>query len=369
MQLKDGCDVTRHSGVATAGLVLLAIGLAFQAAPGMAQDTFSLPAGTPSPTNRPAGPVDSDAPIVVPRPSASSTGAPAPPQATTPAKPPPRPSRVTRPEPATARPQPAPMVTASPAAVAPEPSATAAELPSKAPAAAPAVAADSKSDWVAFAMGALFGALVLLAAVGGLLWRRRERHLSAPASPIKPAPAPAPKAAPPPRPQPQAQPATDALQITLRARRLDASLVATTLAYDLRITNHGPATLNALAIEGDMVAAHASLPVEQQIANPANRLELRHALLELAPGASAEFTGELRLPLAAITPIKAGNSAYFVPLARLRLAAVEADSQPLVLAQTFVIGELPEAPNAALRPFRLDLGPRTFTRLGQRLVD
>jgi len=33
-----------------------------------------------------------------------------------------------------------------------------------------------------------------------------------------------------------------------------------------------------------------------------------------------------------------------------------------------LVGELPEAPGAALRPFRLDLGPRTYSRLGQRAV-
>lgn len=158
------------------------------------------------------------------------------------------------------------------------------------------------------------------------------------------------------------------LDIALEARRLDASLMATTLAYQLTLTNHGPAPLSALAIEGDMVAAHSSLPVEQQIANPDQKLELRHALVELAPGASAEFKGEMRLPLTAITPIRAGNAAYFVPLARLRVEAAQVANESLVVAQTFVIGELPEQPGGALRPFRLDLGPRTFGKLGQRAV-
>lgn len=149
---------------------------------------------------------------------------------------------------------------------------------------------------------------------------------------------------------------------------MSASLMATTLNYRLVLTNRGTQPLSGLAVEGDMVSAHSSLPAEQQIANHDHRLELRHALPELAPGESAEFTGDFRLPLSAVTPIRAGDAALFVPLARLRVEASMASGGPLVRAQTFVVGELPEIPGAALRPFRLDLGPRTYSRIGQRAV-
>ncbi len=154
----------------------------------------------------------------------------------------------------------------------------------------------------------------------------------------------------------------------LEARRLDASLMATTLLYRLVVRNEGAEPLTALAIEGDMVSAHASLPPEQQIANPDQRMELRHALVSLAPGESAEFTGDMRLPLTAITPIRAGEAAYFVPLVRIRVEGAGSTPDPLVAAQTFVIGEVAD-PNSALRPFRLDLGPRSYARLSQRQVD
>ena len=149
---------------------------------------------------------------------------------------------------------------------------------------------------------------------------------------------------------------------------MTASLMATTLSYTLRLTNQTAQPLSALAVEGDMVSAHASLPPERQIAGSQQRLEPRHALITLAPGESAEFTGDFRLPLTAITPIRAGDAAYFVPLARLRVEAVVPSGAQLVEVQTFVVGELPENPGAALRPFRLDLGPRTYSRLGQRAV-
>ena len=149
---------------------------------------------------------------------------------------------------------------------------------------------------------------------------------------------------------------------------MSASLMATTLSYALTLTNTTDQPLTALAVEGDMIAAHGSLPADQQIAGDSQRLELRHALVTLAPGESAEFTGDFRLPLATLVPIRAGDAALFVPLARLRIEASTAAGIPLVQVQTWVVGELPEQPGAALRPFRLDLGPRTYSRIGQRTV-
>ena len=345
--------------------------------PAAAQEVFTLPPGTASPTARPPGPVDSDSPVVGP----SQTSAPQTAPAATPAtsssppraaiRPAARPTAAARPT-GTATPVANPLarpgVPASAAATAlPAATPAAAPAPSTAAPAAPTPASAPASEWAAFATGALVGALALLALVGGLIWRRRKAGAAAPVEfepPIVPAPRPEPDPAPADTPAPQ----PSGLEITLEARRLDASLLATTLTYQLRLTNSGKTPLSALAIEGDMVAAHATLPVDQQIANPDQKLELRHALIELAPGDSAEFKGELRLPLTAITPIRAGTAAYFVPLARLRVEAAQAGNAQLVIAQTFVIGDLPDQPGGALRPFRLDLGPRTYGKLGQRAV-
>lgn len=382
--------MTKGSGARLAGLMVAALALA---APAAAQDVFSLPPGTSSPTARPPGPVDSDNPVI--RPRASQTAAPRPtatPSATpaataTPASAPARPvvrqTATPRAAPGTTAPATNPLTlpvtnTPDPAAALPDALPTVATPPVSA--ATPAAEPASTSDWAAFATGALVGALALLALVGGLLWRRRktgaelavefEPPIVPPAAPPAPEPEPEPEPVPVPIPAPEPVPvaAPPGLQVALEARRLDASLVATTLAYQLRLTNHGATALSALTIEGDMVAAHSSLPVEQQIASIGQKLELRHSLAELAPGESAEFRGELRLPLTAITPIRAGNAAYFVPLARLRMQAAQGADDSLIVAQTFVIGELPDQPGGALRPFRLDLGPRTFGKLGQRAV-
>lgn len=343
------------------------------------------------------GPVDSDVPVVrgpAPRPSPTQQAVPiatpssAPstiaPRTAAPVAAPPRATRADQPAPVRTSQPPitggeafgfpplttsAPDVTASPtSAVTPPPA-----ILTPAPDGPAPLPTDWRSYWP-FAAAVL---VLLLAWIIALAWRRR--HTDDPVfefeRPVVKDPAPQPL---PIDVQPAEPPAVEAeapirlpqgIAITLEARRLSASLMATTLSYRLTLTNRTGQPLSALAIEGDMIAAHASLPPERQIASSAQRLELRHALVSLAPGDSAEFSGDLRLPLSAITPIRAGDAAYFVPLARLRIEASTAAGIPLVEAQTFVIGELAERPGAPLRPFRLDLGPRNYQNIGQRAVN
>lgn len=401
-------------GAAARALVLTAL-LVPAALAAQSVNDYRLPGATPTPgPTRVQGPVDNDVPVVrgpQPQPSVSPgtapTPSPAPGAAATPAagdaaapaSPRPRaasPSRNPATNPAAHPvlvPVAAPSATPSTGPALPTgvpASETGAALPDNVPAtpAVPAAASPSAlPDWLPWASGGAIG-LVLGLLVALMLRRRAARPLevdfeppvvrepapvaeAAPpaalttASEPRPQPAPAPVPAP---PQPQAAP-PEGLTIALEARRMSASLMATTLSYRLVVTNHGAEPLSALAVEGDMVSAHASLPPDQQIANGGQRLELRHALVALAPGESAEFTGDFRLPLAAVTPIRSGDAAYFVPLARLRVEAATPGGQSLICAQTFVVGEQTDVPDAALRPFRLDLGPRTYSRIGQRPVN
>ena len=399
-----GQTPTRSSMAALlAGPVLLlgAVPLAAQSA-----SDYRLPGATASPTSRAAGPVDPTDPSTLPRARPSAAPSSPPPVAASPAPTPsaspapraaapvPRASATPRPMPiraaaptlmppvpAQASPQPAPIGPPPPSAAASEavplPAPT---LPAIMPTPQANPAPDAAFDWRLWAAA---GA-ALLAAIGAwLLWRRRGRAEEIEFEPpVVPAPEPQPepepvqaaqppRPAPPPAPAPPAVPAAPAasgLTLTLEARRLTASLMATTLSYTLRLTNTAATPLADVAVEGDLVSAHSSLPVERQIASDAHRLELRHAAVSLAPGESVEFTGDMRLPLDQITPIRAGDAAYFVPLARFRIESGGAGAAAQVQVQTYVIGDLPEQDGAALRPFRLDLGPRTYSRIGQRAV-
>lgn len=398
---------TGRSMTAT-GAVALALLLGPAMAAAQSVDGYRLPGATVRPVQGAQGPVDRDNPVVTtaatprptPTPSAAPTPTPAAPSQQPGAQPTGGTSATPRPAPAATRqaapqastpsnaapaqpqavPLPLPGGTAAPAASDTFPSALpTADLPAAAPVTAPAPAA---SGWY---WPWLAGAAVLLAALFAALWWRKRR-VEAPLAitfepPVVPskapeaqAPAATPVAEPAPRSDPLPQPRLSAapvggLTIELESRRMNASLMATTLSYVLRITNHGDRALSGLAIAGDMIAAHASLPPEAQIASERQRLEHRHALPALAPGESTEVSGDFRLPLTAINPIRAGSAAYFVPLARLRVEAAQDGAAPLVRVQTWVIGELPEAEGAALKPFRLDLGPRTYSRIGQRAVN
>jgi hypothetical protein len=382
-----------------------ALALALAAAPLSAQSVsdYRLPEARPSESNtRAQGPVDADNPLArqpVVRPSASAAPTPTPAQSgpaanpvvteqapvatPTPRQPAPvRRSAVSRPaatpiEDATDSVLSAVTEVASPVATEPAPSFSS-TLPQIESAPAPQTALP---PWL---LPAALGALATALAFAVARWWRMRKAVPAitfeppraePASaPLPPTPRPeAAKPSPPPQPvaaaAPAAAPQSSPLTVSIEARRLTASLMATTLAYRITLSNRSGQPLSALAIEGDMIAAHASLPPDQQIASAAQALALCHALVELAPGESAEFTGEFRLPLAAITPIRSGDAAWFVPLARLRVAASTATGTPLVVAQTFVVGEDLRAAGGTLKPFRLDLGPRTYSQLGQRAVN
>lgn len=405
----------RIIGAAALMLALAPAPLAAQSAP-----DFSLPGSRPTTNPRAQGPVDPDHPVVrtAPRPTPSAAPPPVVPAPTPTASAPAnavlrgpsgtlvgtRPAAAANQRPTTPAPRPS---TAAPTAGQPGAANPAAATGPAIPAPGPVTSTDASAIPVpgavptdSFALPSsaeavpsgqpgwywpwIAGVAALLAFLFGLLWWRLRKPKVAlleferpevpqpkPESAPEPEPAvAAPEPAPAPvLPEPQLAAAAPGLVVALEARRMNASLVATTLSYVVKLTNTTDQPLSALAVEGDMIAAHASLPTEKQIAHQGQRLELRHALVTLEPGESAEFSGDFRLPLSTLVPIRSGNAAFFVPLARLRVEASTPTGAPLVKVQTWVVGELPDQPGAQLRPFRLDLGPRTYSRVGQRAVN
>jgi hypothetical protein len=178
-----------------------------------------------------------------------------------------------------------------------------------------------------------------------------------------------------PRPRPDAPvepPGADAagepgLALSLQATRMSATLVNAVLSYRLVVSNRGAEPLHEVTVAGDMIAAHASRPAEELLGPVGVALPELHRIGALAPGDSAQVAGDIRLPLTAITPIRRGEAALFVPLARLRARGFAADGEAVEGGGTFLVGQEP-ATNARLQPFRLDLGPRNYSRLGQHLL-
>ena len=393
------------------------------ASPSLAQDSlpsvsdYRLPSGTSTPRVQPQGPVDPENPEASPprtvRP-AEPAPEPAPEPAAAPSRrasaspstsptPAARPSTSARPAAAQASPQatasrasapsPAAPRPASPAAVAPAPAASASAPPS-----APVIewrvhsAADKAAGGQSWWQSPWLAGLAFLGGVGLVLllqavWRRRRgQHAASSRDAIEvsppPVPSPVPKpeldllsvmAEPPTTPAPSAaapRPAlnllVNPLEVELAARRMSATLMNAVLHYELIVRNTGSAEIGPVTIGGDMIGAHASLPDRAQLELSGQQIVPLHRLARLAAGESATLAGEFKLSLADITPIRSGNAALFIPLARFRVEAARPGAPPLVANSAFVIGEDQDRPGTALRPFRLDLGPRLYSRLGQR---
>ena len=142
--------------------------------------------------------------------------------------------------------------------------------------------------------------------------------------------------------------------------RLSLTLMNATLAYRLAVTNRSGSPVEGLQITADMISAHASMSREEQLSGPASAAATTQQIDHLEPGESRIVQGEFRLPFPQIVPIRQGNAALLMPLARFRLAS--GDAAPLV--RTFVVGQ--PGSGAGLQPFRLDLGPRVYPKLAQR---
>ena len=98
---------------------------------------------------------------------------------------------------------------------------------------------------------------------------------------------------------------------------------------------------------------------EEQLSGPGNGAPTVQRIERIEPGESRIVAGEFRVPFSEIVPIRQGNAALLLPLARFRLEATGA--KPLV--RTFVVGQPGVGSN--LQPFRLDLGPRVYPKLAQ----
>lgn len=181
----------------------------------------------------------------------------------------------------------------------------------------------------------------------------------APAAPAPAAPAPA---------MPAAAAATSAppepLELAIEARRMSLSLMNASCAYRVALRNSGTATIRDLIIGGDLVSAHASLPPDAQRADAARPLPELHRIATLEPGESFELTGELRLPLSSVVPIRREAAAFFVPLARWRVTAGEGLKAAVI--RTLIVGMRPQTNGGLLQPFRIDLGPRSYSEIAQR---
>ena len=343
---------------------------------------------TPAPEPTVVGPVDPDTPTVRPRTEPAIVLPPAQtqPSPTATATAPPATSSATTPRPGGSLTQPG--LRTAPATSdgrAPSADGFAQPLPAPPSAAPPASATQpttlpgayqrrdldlvARSGGIGLWLGLATLALLLLGG-GWMAWSRHFRHRArALPAPVVERPRVAPAARTPAavEPQPLAPAAAGGLHLALQATRMSATLVNTTLSYRLAVTNRGPQPLRDVRIAGDMISAHTSRSTSELLGSGAATLPELHRIATLAPGESVTLGGDIRLPLVSITPIRRGDAALFVPLARLRAHALDPAGATIEGGGTFLVGQEPGA-SKRLQPFRLDLGPRNYSRLGQHLL-
>jgi len=247
---------------------------------------------------------------------------------------------------------------------------------------------DSGLPWLLIVLVAL-----VIALAGGAFawWRRREgpAAVSVPQierpAPVKRSPAatnPGPvqaatpaatvadpsKVAPLPSPPKPAAVAFDngPLHVAFEVRDITATLMTVTLNYRITVSNRGRETLTELLVGGVMEAARGDVAIERQLEPPLGKLPAAHNSKNLEPGAVIELTGEFRVPLAQLNPIRRGEQALFVPIVRLRAAAASDGNDPVIAQQSTLLGRADQGPE--LVPIRLDQGPRVYRHIGQRLV-
>lgn len=160
------------------------------------------------------------------------------------------------------------------------------------------------------------------------------------------------------------------LELAFEPQSLTMALVNARLAYRLSLKNLTDAAVGPVSIACDIISAHSSLSVEEQLLpGRGEMLEPKHEIPSLVPGETVSLMSELQLPITAILPIRSGNASLFVPLVRFRITAPDSDGPPLVGTRIFVIGERPGQVGRRLKPIRVDLGPRTFSRIDQREIE
>lgn len=347
-----------------------AVPLAAQSAPG----GFSLPQPTPTPTPAPAGPADERAGVVIPprsvtpapritpapvltdeaisSPSPTSSAAPrprqpqptarpaiAPPPATSTASPTPTATPLATEEPGPGFPALDQPVTPIPL---PDPSASPAPLP---PADAPSDALwASAFDWRWLAAGAALLAS-LLGAV--LLWRRRKPKLLRLAAALQAQDA-------------DEEPAVPRIDLSLEIPGATRSVMMFTLRYRLTLANRTERAVNDLSVAVQLACAQRG----SSNAAPVAAAPGSQPLERIGPHQSRSISGEVQLPLTAVTPILHGKTALFIPLLHV---TIEGEGQQ-ALAKSFVIGT-PSGGEGRVQPIVLAGPPGALPPLAARAID
>ena len=351
-----------------------AMPLAAQGAPG----GFSLPQPTPTPTPAPAGPADERAGVAIPPRNATPAPriAPAPvPSDETASSPSPSPSRPRQPQPApraavtplpaTRAVPPAPTATplapevsgaGIPAFEQPVPAASAPSAPAAAPMTTPTItiappfAPSDAPDAPAFDWRWLAAGAALLASLLGalLLWRRRKPKVLR-------------LAAAPTILDPNAEPVLPRIDLALEIPGATRSLRMFTLRYRLTLANRSDRAVNDLVVTVQLACAKRGASNAVPLAAAQNIQPVER----IGPHQSRTISGEVVLPLTAITPVMHGQAPLFIPLLNVTIAG---EGQQAVV-KSFVIGTPGSGGEGRVQPLVMTGPPGALPELTARPID
>lgn len=182
---------------------------------------------------------------------------------------------------------------------------------------------------------------------------------------LAPVPRSTPNAIPPVTPKPHAAKDSrlaDHLQVEFIANGASSTLLNAVLNYTVTLTNTSDQDLRDIRLTGEMMQADA----ETARNGAAQAGDLLHKTESLSAGEAITLSGDIRLPLNAIRPITFKSQALFIPLTRFGVEYADQNNAEHQQAVSFIVGREYEPPRAKMAPFRLDLGPRSFSPVGQR---
>lgn len=231
----------------------------------------------------------------------------------------------------------------------------------------------------------LLGGVLALALAGWVFVRRRrspdgpEAQLAAaqaePFEPVKSEPKPEPSFKPisPPAkplakaPPPTAQPVGD-VKILFIPEKATISFTTLTVRGQLQIANEGTSAAQDMELRAIILSASET---QQQamasfFADPTQVAP--NALGQAKPGERIGLSLELSVSLGEMQSFPMGDWRLLVPILVANLSYQGADGQKKDARLACMIGREAKPPRAKMGPLRLDLGPRSFSPLGQRPV-
>lgn len=187
----------------------------------------------------------------------------------------------------------------------------------------------------------------LLALIGGLaLWRRRKPKV------LRLAATPQVLGA-------DDEPLLPRIDISLDISGATRSVMMFTLRYRLTLANRSGRAVNALALGVQLACAKRGA----SNAAPVGAAQGVQTIDRIGPHQSRSISGEVQLPLAAITPVMQGQTPLFIPLFHVTLAGEGQEA----IARSFVIGT-PSGGEGRVQPIVLAGPPGGLPELRARAI-